>query len=335
MSDNADNKHDSRDAIRVRVPYFAAQQPVRWLAPVEMARGAYGAFFGGLFGKFADNREHQALLRSPVVHCGALTMARATTDLERDPLRWHMDDDEDEVDGADDKDFTFDFVSDVGDGFSATFGVARLLARPQIEKHEMDDCEEYTLERGSMLIHGGDEVYPVGSPLSYRDRTIGPYRAAFASRTPPPDTDRPMFAIPGNHDWYDGLSAFLETFAVPTVGAEPAAGHGWRSHQTRSYFAIELPGQWWLWGIDVGLEGKVDHKQLEYFREVRKLVADDDRIISFCARRHPPGSIAEPTGSAQRNRRPGTQPEMRMTGTSWSSFCSQRSPTLIRGSTSG
>ncbi|MBD0259532.1 MAG: hypothetical protein ICV83_27750 [Cytophagales bacterium] len=55
-----------------------------------------------------------------------------------------------------------------------------------------------------------------------------------------PWTWRPrwLFAIPGNHDWYDGLASFVKQFCQGRwVG-------GWRTTQTRSYFALALPHNW-------------------------------------------------------------------------------------------
>ncbi len=50
-----------------------------------------------------------------------------------------------------------------------------------------------------------------------------------------------MLALAGNHDWYDGLTTFLRLFCV----GRPIGG--WRTEQTRSYFAARLPHDWWGW----------------------------------------------------------------------------------------
>ena len=59
---------------------------------------------------------------------------------------------------------------------------------------------------------------------------------------------------------------------VPACSGLPAErpGSPWTLHQTRSYFAVELPEQWWVWGLDVGLDDKVDYHQLDYFRREDK-----------------------------------------------------------------
>jgi hypothetical protein len=43
---------------------------------------------------------------------------------------------------------------------------------------------------------------------------------------------------------------------------------GWRTAQTRSYFAVQLPHRWWLWGIDIQSDALIDEPQLDYFEWV-------------------------------------------------------------------
>src|SRR5437762_1918919 len=82
---------------------------------------------------------------------------------------------------------------------------------------------------------GGDQVYPTASGQQYDDRFKGPFHAALP--VPPAEGAQPrLYAVPGNHDWYDGLTAFLRLF----VRAHDGDIGGWQTRQTRSYFAIEL-----------------------------------------------------------------------------------------------
>ncbi|WP_132117256.1 DUF5336 domain-containing protein [Actinocrispum wychmicini] len=156
----------------------------------------------------------------------------------------------------------FDFVADLGDGFDATFSVASLLAGDV-------EVDGQTLPRGQLLMMGGDEVYPAASAEAYEDRTKGPYRAAL-----PYTEDSPLlFALPGNHDWYDGLTSFLRVFAQQRyIG-------GWKTEQTRSYFAVQLPQRWWLLAVDTAFEQYIDAPQLDYFRTVAEKIEPGDRII--------------------------------------------------------
>jgi hypothetical protein len=67
--------------------------------------------------------------------------------------------------------------------------------------------------------------------------------------------------VPGNHDWYDGLTAFLRVFAQQRrIG-------GWRTVQRRSYFVAELPHGWWLVGLDTQLGTEIDDPQRLFFEQ--------------------------------------------------------------------
>ncbi len=75
--------------------------------------------------------------------------------------------------------------------------------------------------------------------------------------------------LPGNHDWYDGLSSFDHMFCKARFGhaAENRIG-GWLCPQHRSYFAIRLPHNWWIWGADIQLAQYLDAGQILYFEGV-------------------------------------------------------------------
>lgn len=249
---------------------------VRWMRPREIVRGAYGEFFGRLFGSFADSRERQAALRPPTVHHvqGPIPPGQERlTDLQPDEwfvgvndlLPFHRN----RADNADG--LWVDYVADLGDGFSSTFTIAEQMARAET------NLEGQGLPRADMILMGGDEVYPAASPDNYRDRTIGPYRTAFPHR--PGHDPVPLFAIPGNHDWYDGLSSFLERFTVFAPGDDKSTSRGWSVHQTRSYFAVQLTETWWVWGIDIALNADIDEPQMRYFRHVGALMPSSARVI--------------------------------------------------------
>src|SRR5437016_1084882 len=80
-----------------------------------------------------------------------------------------------------------------------------------------------------------------------------------------------LYAVPGNHDWYDGLSAFLNLFCWRQIDgpwSTARSGHmigGWHTKQLRSYFALALPHNWWLWGIDIQLTNYIDQQQIDFF----------------------------------------------------------------------
>src|SRR5581483_2190291 len=95
-----------------------------------------------------------------------------------------------------------------------------------------------------------------------------------------------LYAIPGNHDWYDGLSAFLGLFCARRAATAFGAARrgrllgGRETRQTRSYFALALPHGWWLWGIDVQLAGYIDQPQVDFFSHVaRQWMEPGSRLI--------------------------------------------------------
>ena len=163
-----------------------------------------------------------------------------------------------------------DYVADTGDGWNSTYAVAHALAQPELVVDA--GGSRRTTRRGDVLVFGGDAVYPVASREAYERRLTAAYRTALPNTEPPHPK---VFAVAGNHDWYDSLVAFTRIFC--TGGKRRFAG--WQTHQTRSYFAVKLPGGWWLIGTDVQLESDIDDPQLEYFRRIADSMAPDDRII--------------------------------------------------------
>ena len=218
---------------------FTPRRPVPWLAPLLLLSTGLRTLLAVLFGAYLDKRELQSAL----------------------PSRVH---EQPGVNGE----LWLDYVADLGDGFDATYSVAYLLAQPHL------DLDGRRLPRGQVLVMGGDQVYPTASSIAYEDRCKGPYQAALPE--PPRDGPRPtLFAVPGNHDWYDGLTAFLRLFARrrdATVG-------GWRTEQSRSYFAVKLPANWWLFAIDGQFGAYLDDPQLSYFEQAAASLGPQDRVI--------------------------------------------------------
>ena len=241
---------------------YAPQPAVHWLAPRELLNGAIRAVISKTFGDYSDRRETFAILKP---HAGESDPA-----LERSGLFI-------EGDGTE-GDFWFDYVSDVGDGFSATYSIAELLAEDSLS------VEGEVLRRGEMLIMGGDQVYPTPGAEPYKARTVGPYETALqylyeigadgSSR----EVALSLYALPGNHDWYDGLSAFIKQFCTRQwIGA-------WRTRQHRSYFAVKLPSKWWLWGIDIAFDGPIDTAQMDYFKMAAESLESGDAIVLCTAK---------------------------------------------------
>jgi len=218
---------------------FVRRPMVRWFDPHQLIDTAVRVLVSGLFSSYADSREMQA----------------------REPA--------DVPDRSGHAELWLDYVADLGDGWNSTYTVARLLAAEELKLDWGD--ERHCTERGRLLVMGGDAVYPVPKAAEYENRMLGPYRSAL----PCVHKDAPeLFAIPGSHDWYDGLVNFTSVFCRNRwIG-------GWRTLQRRSYFALKLPHGWWLWGIDIQFGASVDEVQLQYFADVAAdQVQPGDRVI--------------------------------------------------------
>jgi len=138
-----------------------------------------------------------------------------------------------------------------------------------------------------------DVIYPAGGIDDYENKFYRPYK----------DYPQPIYAIPGNHDWYDDLTGFMFHFCgrddpPPTVAGP---GSGWKrflrklfwrhapkgdakaiarmqamrslpSQQARQpgpYLAIDA-GPVVLVGIDTGITGEIDRDQGEWLRRISR-----------------------------------------------------------------
>jgi len=170
-------------------------------------------------------------------------------------------------------------LGDPGEGDASQYVVVPVLERVA---HDTD-----------FAVLCSDVVYPAGGVRSYADRFYCPYA----------DYPGPIYALPGNHDWYDGLAGFMTTFcdAPPDAGAPPPVftGSWWRrmlckllwyrapaatvedvadmrwyrdaesqqGGQPGPYCAIDA-GPVRLVLIDTGIDGRIDRDQGEWLREI-------------------------------------------------------------------
>lgn len=109
-----------------------------------------------------------------------------------------------------------DFVADTGDDRDVSVAVARWI------------FEEYTLDgralpRGDLLLFGGDTAYPVATADEIEARLLEPWNEVLAERAND-GVPRAVLAIPGNHDWYDGLDGFARLFRRSVAGRRHAGG---------------------------------------------------------------------------------------------------------------
>jgi Calcineurin-like phosphoesterase len=160
------------------------------------------------------------------------------------------------------------------------------------------DRSQYAVVPGALKIGDGtdfmliasDVIYPVGSVNDYPKKFYCAYQ----------DYPGPIYAVPGNHDWYDGLSGFMRVFCGGPVEPQPpgpwkgafswlarwlwrppakadeaalAAGArlrdqpAQRATQPGPYWAIDTPSLR-IVGIDTGITGDIDRAQGEWLRQV-------------------------------------------------------------------
>ncbi|GHH64497.1 metallophosphoesterase [Streptosporangium violaceochromogenes] len=172
--------------------------------------------------------------------------------------------------------FSFLVLGDTGEGDASQYAVV-----PGMLKLGADTA---------FAIIASDVIYPAGSGNEYENRFFRPYQ----------DYRAPIYAVPGNHDWYDGLGGFMRVFCdTPALPPErpgfrlsPSGLRGllWRrpeaidedllararerralpeqqAAQPASYWAMETPGLL-IVGVDTGIHGSLDAEQARWLREV-------------------------------------------------------------------
>lgn len=172
--------------------------------------------------------------------------------------------------------FSFMVIGDTGEGDDPQYAVV-----PGFLKVSQDT---------KFAVLASDVVYPVGSAGDYGTKFYRPYR----------DYQAPVYAIPGNHDWYDDLQGFMGEFsdAPPLSPQAPPRllSRAWlrslmwhtprppdeqrlaEARQMRSAPAQQAlqPGPYWaidagpvrIIGIDTGLLGTIDAEQGRWLREM-------------------------------------------------------------------
>ncbi|MGE3510319.1 MAG: metallophosphoesterase [Vicinamibacterales bacterium] len=228
---------------------------VGWFDPGPLISTALDVVVSTMFGRHSDYRLLEALATS------------------------HQEDDFDytrDENGEPRPDIWVDYVADTGDGWNSTYSVAYWITRPSLVAID-ENGRQVSTRPGRLLVFGGDQVYPSATRRDYQERLVRPFETA-RNYSPPPEPD--VFAVPGNHDWYDSLVSFTRLFCSQRWF------QGWRTRQRRSYFALRLPGHWWLIGTDFQLGSDIDALQVEYFKRVAAGMQPGDRIILCCAEPH-------------------------------------------------
>ena len=162
---------------------FDPQKAVRWYSPGALTGSGLHVGLTSVFGSFLDKRELQAR-KAPTVDHSYATRDEMWIDYRPTPAT-----------------------------ASATMTVASHLARRALGRPHRR--RRAGAAHGDVLVLGGDEVYPGASAKDYENRLEGPFRAAL----PWTVGEHPaMYAVPGNHDWYDGLTGFLRLFTQHRSG---------------------------------------------------------------------------------------------------------------------
>ncbi|HVJ87823.1 MAG TPA: metallophosphoesterase [Caulifigura sp.] len=171
-------------------------------------------------------------------------------------------------------DFSFLVIGDPGEGDASQ----HVLRAQLLELVRRDDVK--------FVIISSDVVYPTGAMRNYETGFWLPFMG----------TTKPVFAIPGNHDWYDALDAFAATFYEPDAArvairgrVEADAGVSSTTEarieelisiagrlqseyevpvqrQRASYFQFQTP-TFALFTVDTGVERTLDPLQWEWLEK--------------------------------------------------------------------
>jgi uncharacterized membrane protein HdeD (DUF308 family) len=95
--------------------------------------------------------------------------------------------------GIDTGDFAFLVIGDPGEG-----DASQQVLRDQLLTASRQESVRF-------VVISSDVVYPTGAMRDYEAKFWLPFKGI----------DKPVYAIPGNHDWYDALEAFNATFLKP------------------------------------------------------------------------------------------------------------------------
>jgi hypothetical protein len=311
--------------------------PVAWLLGAQLIRSIKGILLYSAYGKKLDPRDW-------------MTAKLASFDAE-DPREL--------ADGVDraqlaarlehNRGFWFDYISDTGDGEFATYSIAYLcqsdLAVPLLKPGELKagtlalpahvagaGSGGGVLPRGEFLFVGGDTAYHASDYMTLIDRIYNTFNAAhedllkdggLKADEPP----RPIYGVPGNHDYYDQLDGFRRQFRHPPLWERrPPAYHGgaeaeppdsdddyaqlslngFYRTQEASYLALQLPYGWRMWGLDTET-GQIDERQKNFFHQFCQMVRSrpdaprpdrvrppDRLIVATCSPTTTFGKIADP-----------------------------------------
>lgn len=171
------------------------------------------------------------------------------------------------------EDFSFIVIGDTGEG-DASQHILRAQLLEVVHRPEV-----------KFVVLSSDVIYPTGAMRDYELKFWLPFMG----------TTKPVYAIPGNHDWYDALDGFAATFFEPAsarlaIRARVAADRGISSTTegrieqligtaTRLHREYGVPTQlqrapffqfqtrdFALFAVDTGVARRLDPLQLDWFK---------------------------------------------------------------------
>ncbi len=234
--------------------------PVRWLLGRDLLASLRSIVVYGAFGDELDHRDWMV----PQV-------------IELPP----------DADAASPGEYWFDYLADAGDGQLAMYNLAYCclsdLALPQdaVDGVALSVNAQppgaLRLPRGRFLFIGGDSAYHIADHATLEERLGLPFawawdevQRACAADAPNRAGSRFLFAIPGNHDYYDSLGGFNRQFRAPLPGGNPPLPVAdFTRRQESSFVALALPFDWQMWGLDTQA-GKIDYRQRRFFAQLRQ-----------------------------------------------------------------
>lgn len=199
---------------------------------------------------------------------------------------------------------SFHAVGDTGAAMTSSIATEAAVADAMV-----NDLSRAPATAPAFFFHLGDVVYNFGEGRYYYDQFYEPFRAY----------DRPIFAIPGNHDGMvfgnapdtpntGTLTAFLRNFCAVSPGPSPDAGGLVRSTMTQPgvYFTLDAPFLSIVGLYTNVLDGpgvissqgghyQIGDEQLQFLsselKRLKQQRADGDRRAIILACHHPPASV--------------------------------------------
>jgi hypothetical protein len=194
---------------------------------------------------------------------------------------------------------SFLLLGDAGEGDASQYSVVP----PLLEKAAGTE----------FMVVMGDVVYPAGDAVDYESKFYRPYMHYLG----------PIYGVPGNHDWYDGLHGFMRHFCgAQSTGSRARRGLErllWRDprrtdeaavarmqrlrarpeqqvRQPGSYLAIDA-GPLLVVGIDTGIAGVIDRDQARWLKKISRESSKPKILVSgkplFVDGVYRPGPIEE------------------------------------------